>query len=65
MNTRRVWMTAAILVSAGLALGACRESEQNRPLMYEKGVYLGPADDKVSEQALENARSRGWTQRGF
>ena len=41
-----------------LSLGACREDEQGRIPLYQKGVYLGKADTEPSEQARRAARSR-------
>lgn len=41
-----------------LALGACRESEQDRPLMYQKGVYQGQEDQPLSDAQLDELRHR-------
>ena len=41
-----------------LSLGACREDEQGRVPLYQKGVYLGKADTEISEQARGAARDR-------
>jgi len=53
---------AAILIGCAavvaLSLGACREDEQGRVLLYQKGVYLGKADTEPSEQARRGARNR-------
>ena len=53
---------AAILIGCAMAmaisLGACRENEQGRVLLYQKGVYLGKADTEPSEQARREARDR-------
>ena len=54
-----------MIVILGLSLGACRKSEQGRPLMYKKGTYLGAPDQKISPEALEKARLGAWRQRGF
>lgn len=40
------------VVAAGVLLGACREDEQDRVLLYQKGNYLGRPDTAVSEGAL-------------
>jgi len=58
----RVARGGAALATLGLLLlGACQESEQNRPLSYEPGVYLGqpdePLDDGVVDQLRDRARS--------
>lgn len=54
---------AGCLVVVGLALGGCRESEQNRPLMFEKGKYLGKPDQPLSDQQIEELRRRAEEQR--
>jgi len=55
-------MRSAVLLgcaaAVALSLGACREDEQGRVLLYQKGVYLGKADTEPSEQALGAARNR-------
>ncbi len=40
------------VVAVGVLLGACRENEQDRVLVYQKGNYLGKPDTAVSEGAL-------------
>jgi hypothetical protein len=37
-----------VVLTAGLLLAACDESEQNRITRYEKGVYLGAPDTELS-----------------
>lgn len=54
---------AGCLVAVGLALGGCRENEQNRPLMFEQGTYLGKPDQPLSEQKIEELRHRAEQQR--
>ena len=49
---------AGCLVVIGLALGGCRENEQNRVLMFEKGKYLGKPDQPLSEDQIEELRHR-------
>ncbi|MEQ8602465.1 MAG: hypothetical protein RIB45_04035 [Marivibrio sp.] len=58
--------TAGRAVRGGLALaavgllmlGGCRESEQNRPLDYEPGVYLGQQDEPLDEGVVDQLRDR-------
>ncbi len=45
------------VVAAGVLLGACRENEQNRVLLYQKGNYLGKPDTAVSEGTLRALRA--------
>jgi hypothetical protein len=51
MKTGKLIVTLACLVAVGASLGACREDEQGRVLLYDKGVYLGKPDTPVSKQA--------------
>ncbi len=57
-----------IVLGAGLAasliLAACDEAEQDRLLNYEKGSYLGPKDQQLSDRALMDLRARTGLQRG-
>jgi hypothetical protein len=53
-------LALAVLV---LALQACREDEQNRPLVYDKGTYGGPADEKLEQDQIEALRQRTAGQR--
>jgi len=52
MRPGNVIVVLGCVVAAGLLLGACRENEQDRVLLYEKGNYLGKPDTAVSESAL-------------
>ena len=54
-----VWCLAAV----ALALGACREEERGRILNYEKGTYLGPADQSLDQEQLNALRYRATNQR--
>ena len=68
MKTGKLIVTLACLVAAGASLGACREDEQGRVLLFEKGVYLGKADTPITEEARRNLRTRALRQgaaRGF
>ena len=38
--------------------GGCRETEQDRILLFKKGTYLGKADQHVSEETLTEMRDR-------
>lgn len=60
MSERVVRRAGVVLLAAGLALGvsACREKEQNRPLVHEKGVYTGKPDQKLGEQTKSELRQR-------
>ena len=48
------------LVTAGLAIIAqgCREDEQNRLLIYDKGTYQGQQDEGLTEKQVDALRQR-------
>ena len=52
---------------AGLSSGlvACAEEEQNRLLSYEKGTYLGPADQSLSDEQVRKLMTRADIQRVY
>jgi hypothetical protein len=60
---------ATIILGCALALGAtlsaCREEEQNRVLVYDKGTYAGRADAPLSVEAYRRQRLRVPRQRGL
>ncbi len=45
-------------------LTACKEEEQGRPLSYEKGVYKGNGDSKLSPETIKKLKSRANGQSG-
>ncbi len=48
----RTMLLVGGVVAASLALGACRENEQGRPLKYDKGRYSGKPDTEISRVLL-------------
>lgn len=49
----------AVAAMAGvLAVAGCREAEQDRPLDYEPGTYLGQEDQPIGEETLDTLRER-------
>ncbi|GBE42624.1 hypothetical protein BMS3Bbin10_00686 [bacterium BMS3Bbin10] len=55
-------MISFFLILAGtLVLAGCKDAD--RPLSYEKGVYAGKADTKLTADQLEALRHRGALQR--
>jgi hypothetical protein len=48
---------AAFAIAAGV--GACRETEQNRPLDFQPHVYRGEKLPPLSEQQQRNLQERG------
>lgn len=51
------------LILAGL-VAACDETEQGRPLQYEKGVYQGAPDTSLTQEQLNELRQRSRLQSG-
>jgi hypothetical protein len=62
MNRKSVAVVA--LMTAVLALAACRGEEQGRVTMYKKGQYLGQKDDILSETRVAELRERAAQQAG-
>ncbi len=65
MKTGKLIVTLACLAAVGASLGACREDEQDRVLLYDKGVYLGKPDTPISKQARRALLARIQHQSGF
>ncbi len=57
MRPGNVIVVLGCVVAAGVLLGACRENEQGRVLLYQKGNYLGKPDTAVSEGTLRALRA--------
>ena len=53
----RLVLAVAAAVSV-LVVSACREEEQGRILIQEKGVYQGQADEPLDEEQLRELRFR-------
>lgn len=45
-----------------IALAGCRESEQGRQLLPDKGTYGGTQDQKLDPATLDKLRQRGMQQ---
>ena len=58
MKPVRIAVLLGCAAVVALSLGACRENEQGRVLLFQKGVYLGKADTEPSEQTRRAARNR-------
>ena len=53
-KTIQLVFTVMLVTAFGLGLSGCREEEQNRVLNYDKGTYLGPQDQKLSDQKVND-----------
>jgi hypothetical protein len=54
---------ALSLVAVALAVGACREAEQARPLDFKPHVYYGEKLPPLSEKQKRDLQERGNLQR--
>ena len=54
------WGRAILVLGlmSSLAVGACREEEQDRILIQQKGVYQGQTDTPLTEEQLRELRFR-------
>ena len=61
---RSLWFTRGSLIAAVavFALAGCREAEQGRPLLPEKGTYGGTNDERLDPDTLDKLRQRGMRQ---
>lgn len=57
------WVGLLAVLGAGLLLQGCREDEQNRPLLYDKGTYLGEKEPPLDAQQLDELRFRAQNQK--
>ena len=64
MNTRN-FLKIFALATFVTALSSCAEEEQNRLLSYEKGTYLGKADQALTEEQVRNLMGRADIQRVY
>jgi hypothetical protein len=61
LTAKGIWLLGALAV--GLVLTGCREDEQNRPLLYQKGTYLGQTEPPLDAREVEQLRSRAQNQK--
>ena len=61
----RNFLKVFALVTFVTALSSCAEEEQNRLLSYEKGTYLGPADQSLSDEQVRKLMTRADIQRVY
>jgi hypothetical protein len=61
-KARRIALVVAATSCAAVA-GACRESEQDRPLEFRPHVYQGEKPPSLTEQQRRDLQERGNLQR--
>ena len=61
----RDFLKVLVLATFVTALPSCAEEEQNRLLSYEKGTYLGPADQSLSDEQVRKLMTRADIQRVY
>jgi hypothetical protein len=63
LNKKRSrFVIAAAVVTAMAVVAGCREEEQGRPIIFEKGAYLGKPDQKLTDAQEQELRSRARNQ---
>ena len=62
--TRKIFILFS-LVGLSFGLMACAEEERDRVLSYEKGTYLGKADQQLSQDQLRQLMLRSNGQRTY
>ncbi len=62
-KTTRPWRAVIIGGAVAAALGGCRESEQDRVLLFQKGKYLGKPDEALPSETVDELRLRAQQQR--
>ncbi len=58
MAISRTVTMMGLAAAVALTLGACREEEQGRRVMFEPGVYKGKADSPISAETKRSLRTR-------
>jgi len=51
-------VVAAAMAATIAAVAGCREEEHGRPIIIEKGTYLGTPDQKLTDAQEQELRSR-------
>ena len=65
MRTHSTLLALFVLLATGPLLAGCDDAEQGRTLRYEKGTYLGQADQALTAEGRESLRVRTRLQQGY
>ena len=64
IKSRLRLLTIAALGATVLVAAGCKESEQNRVLFHEPGVYQGQEDAEIGDDTYQKLRQRARRQAG-
>ena len=62
MVRRRKMLLGLCALAVGVVLQGCREEEQDRILLFQKGTYLGNPDQPLTDEQVETLRQRASSQ---
>ena len=65
MLNLNIFLKIFALATFAVALSSCAEEEQDRLLSYEKGTYLGPTDQSLTEEQVRKLMARADIQRVY
>ena len=65
MLNLNIFLKIFALATFVVALSSCAEEEQDRLLSYEKGIYLGPTDQSLTEEQVRKLMARADIQRVY
>ena len=60
-----IFLKIFALATFAVALSSCAEEEQDRLLSYEKGTYLSPTDQSLTEEQVRKLMARADIQRVY
>ncbi len=65
MLYRKNFLKIFALATFVAAFSSCAEEEQDRLLSYEKGTYLGPTDQSLTDEQVRKLMARADIQRVY
>lgn len=63
MSGAKQALLAVAIVGLAAGISSCRDEEQGRPMVKQKGVYEGQADEALGDDTRSDLRSRTAGQR--
>ena len=58
VSLRRQAFGVMAIIGIAAGLQSCRDDEQGRPMVKQKGVYEGQADEPIDQQRLLDLKTR-------